>query len=187
LSLRNNITRRLSAAMVCAGLVLGATGCRHKVRVAPLPPVLVPIALIDVPRPANPPMLAAPHLKMPPTPIAAAAATLPRERKRPPVVKVEPAPPVVTPPPVPDAAAIGSLTAGGTANPQTRQDATDLIASNEKRLNALSPQKAEEQKAEISTVKNLQKQAQDALGSGDAEGAVTLATKVKVMLDDLEK
>ena len=51
--------------------------------------------------------------------------------------------------------AIGALTAGGEASPQTKQEAADLIASIEKRLNALSAQKAEEQKAQVSKVKNF--------------------------------
>ena len=79
------------------------------------------------------------------------------------------------------------MTAGGETNPQTRQEAEDLIASVEKRLNALPAQKVEEQKAQVSKVRNFWKDAQEALKSGDAEGAKTLATKAKLLLDDLEK
>ncbi len=38
----------------------------------------------------------------------------------------------------------------------------------------------------MSNVRNFQKQAQQALKTGDAEGAKTLATKGKLLLDDLE-
>jgi len=62
-----------------------------------------------------------------------------------------------------------------------------MIAANEKRLNALPIQVSDEQKAQISKVKNFQRQAQEALNSGDAEGAKTLATKAKLLLDDLTK
>jgi ribosomal protein S20 len=62
-----------------------------------------------------------------------------------------------------------------------------MIAANEKRLNALSTQIADELKAQISKVKNFQRQAQEALSSGDVEGAKTLATKAKLLLDDLLK
>jgi ribosomal protein S20 len=79
------------------------------------------------------------------------------------------------------------LTAGGEANPQTKQEASDLITASEKRLNALPAQKAEEEKAQVSKVKNFLKDAQEALNTGDAEGAKTLATKAKLLLDDLEK
>ncbi len=46
--------------------------------------------------------------------------------------------------PPPEETAIGALTAGGEASPQTQQEAADLIASIEKRLNALPAQKAED-------------------------------------------
>ena len=62
-----------------------------------------------------------------------------------------------------------------------------MIASNERRLNGLSSQLQESEKAQISKVRNFQKQAQDALSSGDVEGAKTLATKAKLLLDDMEK
>jgi ribosomal protein S20 len=87
----------------------------------------------------------------------------------------------------PEETAIGALTAGGEASPQTKQEAADLIASSEKRLNALPAKKAEDEKAQVSKVKNFLKDAQEALKSGDAEGAKTLATKAKLLLDDLEK
>jgi hypothetical protein len=190
LSFKNVKTRRLLSATLCAGFTLGLSGClfrKHQVKIPPLPPVLAPVTLVEVPRPSPPPMLAPPHIKMPPEPVSAAAAKFPRERRRP-VVKPEPPDePVTTPPPVPDTVAIGSLTAGGETNPQSKQAATDLIASNDKRLSALPAPKSDDQKAEISTVKNFQRQAQEALTSGDAEGAMTLATKAKLLLDDLEK
>ncbi len=62
-----------------------------------------------------------------------------------------------------------------------------MIATNEKRLNGLPAQLSDEQKAQISKVKNFQRQAQEALNSGDVEGAKTLATKAKLLLDDLLK
>lgn len=177
---------RWGAALVCAGLVLGTSGCRHRVRVRPLPPVLVPVALVDVPPPKNPPMLTPPQVKMPSVPMASKMARLPREHRRPPI-KVEDTVQSPAPTPAAEAAAIGSLTAGGASSPQTRQDAANLIGSNERRLAALPAQKAEAQRGEVSTVRNFEKQAQDALNSGDAEGAMTLATKAKLLLDDLEK
>ncbi len=89
--------------------------------------------------------------------------------------------------PSPEETAIGALTAGGEASPQTKQEAADLITSSEKRLNALSAQKAEDEKAQVNKVKNFLKDAQEALKSGDADGAKTLATKAKLLLDDIEK
>ncbi len=39
----------------------------------------------------------------------------------------------------------------------------------------------------MSKIKNFQRQAKQAMSSGDAEGAKTLATKAKLLLDDLDK
>jgi ribosomal protein S20 len=181
-----NISRRFFGAILCFGLMVGLAGCRHNPQVAPLPPVLTPVALLEIPEPEHLPSVEVPAAKLPPVPYATNAK--PKREKKKPAPKVAPPEPVVASvAPPPEETAIGSLTAGGEANPQTKQEAADLIASIEKRLNALSPQKVEEQKAQVSKVKNFWKDAQDALKSGDAEGAKTLATKAKLLLDDLEK
>jgi ribosomal protein S20 len=184
-------TLKFLEAVLCLGLMVGMGGCRHKPKITPLPPVLTPVALAPVPEPKNPPMVDVPQIKLPPVPVATNAGRPKRERKKPKAVPPPPEPvqATVAPPPAASAeeTAIGALTAGGEANPQTKQEAEDLIASIEKRLNALSAQKAEEQKAQVSKVRNFWKDAQDALKSGDAEGAKTLATKAKLLLDDLEK
>jgi hypothetical protein len=181
------------AVTLVAGLVCGLSGCRHKTQLAPLPPVMAPVDLVDVPPLANPPVLEVSPVRLPPPPTAAAAAKPKKERKRAPKVAQAPvaAPPVqtaaATTEPSPETAAIGALTAGGEATPETTQEASDLIASIEKRLNALPAASTEDQKAQINKVRNFWKDAQQALKSGDAEGAKTLATKAKLLLDDLEK
>jgi ribosomal protein S20 len=158
-----------------------------------LPPVLTPVALEEIPEPRNLPMVEAPPEKLPPVPVSTEAGKPKRRKKQPPKIVVPPEPvpetqvaSAVGGVPSPDAA-VGALTAGGETNPQTKQEAEDLIASIDKRLNALPAQKIEEEKAQVSKVRNFWKDAQDALKSGDAEGAKTLATKAKLLLDDLEK
>lgn len=184
----DNISRRLACTVLCFGLTVGLGGCRHKQQLAPLPPVMSPVALEEIPEPDDLPMVEAPQIKLPPVPVATNAKPK-RERKKPAPKPVTPEPVQVASvaPPPPEETAIGALTAGGEASPQTKQDAADLIASSEKRLNALTAQKAEEEKTTVSKVKNFLKDAQEALKSGDAEGAKTLATKAKLLLDDLEK
>jgi ribosomal protein S20 len=176
--------------MLCFGLMVGLGGCRHKAQVARLPVSLSPVALEDIPEPENLPMVETPQIGLPPVPVASNAKPK-RERKKPPVKAPAPEPPtqVASAAPVqsPEETAIGALTAVGEANPQAKQEAADLITSSEKRLNALTPQKAEDEKAQVNKVKNFLKDAQDALKTGDAEGAKTLATKAKLLLDDLEK
>jgi ribosomal protein S20 len=157
--------------------------------VPPLPQRLTPVELATIPEP-NLPMIETPQIKVPPVPIAAAAAHPHRERKKP-VVKAVVTPPSSAPadpdPQQQEAVSIGALSTGGDSSPQAKNEAVDMIASIEKRINGLSTQTAEEQKAQISKVRNFEKQAQDALSSGDVEGAKTLATKAKLLLDDLEK
>jgi ribosomal protein S20 len=187
----DRVRRVMTAAVLFGGLTLGLSGCRHKTQLAPLPPVLTPVALIEIPPMADPPMIEVPQVRLPPIPIAVAAAKPKREHRRT-APKVATAPTtapaqVASAEPPPDVAAIGALTAGEDANPQTKQEASDLITSTEKRLNGLSAQMVEDEKAQISKVKNFLRDAQDALKSGDAEGAKTLATKAKLLLDDMEK
>jgi ribosomal protein S20 len=185
------ISRTLASVTLCFGLTVGLGGCRHRAQVVILPAVLTPIALEEIPEPENLPMVEVQLTNLPPVPVTASAGKPKRERKKP-VAKTAPVlEPTqiasVTPAPSPEETAIGALTPGGETNPQTKQEAADLITSSEKRLNALSAQKTEEQKAQVSKVKNFLKDAQDALKTGDAEGAKTLATKAKLLLDDLEK
>ncbi len=184
-----DITRRLASTVLCMGLAAGLGGCRHKTQVATLPPILTPVPLEDIPEPENLPMVEAQQTKLPPVPYASDAGK-PKRVKKKAAPKAPPEPTQVanaTPPASAEDTAIGALTAGGEASPQMKQEAAGLIASSEKRLNALPAAKAEEQKAQVSKVKNFLKDAQDALKSGDAEGAKTLATKAKLLLDDLEK
>ncbi len=85
-------------------------------------------------------------------------------------------------------AALGALTpGGGDQSPRARQEASDLIAATEKRINALPKDTAKAQAAQINKVRNFLREAQSALRSGDAEGARTLAMKGKLLLDDVEK
>src|SRR6185437_15774232 len=183
------MTRRLVTVTVCVGLTFPLSGCLHRRRpqVPVLPAVLEPVALATLPPPENPPMLTAPEVTLPPIPIAAAASTPKRERRRITPRTVPAAPEEAAPEPMTDTAAIGDLTAGGAANPQAQQEAADLIASIEQRLNSLSAQMVRRQRVQINKVRNFRRQAQEAFNSGDIEGAKTLATKGKLLLDDLEK
>jgi hypothetical protein len=189
LTQRGDIRWRTAAAVLCAGLTLYVSGCHKKIQAAPpLPPIQDPVALLTQPLPDNPPMIEPPEVRMPPVPIASAVSHPKRERRRP-AAKPAPEPTQVAsaePPPA-ESSAIGALTSGGEANSRSQQEAADMIAANEKRLNTLSAQLVEEQKAQISKVKTFQRQAQEALNSGDVEGAKTLATKAKLLLDDLSK
>jgi len=185
--------RQRPALLVATACVLSfaLSGCHKKPVVPPLPAITQPVDLATAP-PLETQVAKVPPVNQP-APVAAAAEKPRRERRRtaPRNNASTPAPTEVAsaepPPPGPEETAIGNLSTGGDASPRARQEASDLIASIEKRLNALPAQKVEAEKTQISKIKNFQRQAQDALTSGDAEGAKTLATKAKLLLDDLEK
>lgn len=185
-----DMTRRLMATVVFLGLTCGLSGCLrlHKRPTIPaLPPVVTPLELDTAPPVLNPPMLTSPVVDLPPIPISSAVASPRRERRH--LAQKATATPAeeVTPQPMTDETAIGDLTAGGAANPQALHDAADFIASIEKRLNGLPPPTVRRQRSQVNRVRNFWRQAHEALNSGDVEGATTLATKAKLLLDDLEK
>ena len=82
---------------------------------------------------------------------------------------------------------VGSLTAGGDATPAAQQKAASAISDVEKQVAGLPTATVESQRDGLATVKNFLRQAHDALKTGDTEGALTLAGKAKVLLDDLLK
>jgi hypothetical protein len=174
------------AAVVCVcGTV---TGCRHKSKAPTTPPLPPPAQVALEPAPSTP-------LQVQPVPVTPLptlpAKPQPKKKKRKPVV-VTPAnaPPVElasnTPPP-PPVNVVGSLTAGGDAAAAAQQKAAGAIGDVEKQLTGISAATLEAQKDGVARVKNFLRQAHDALKSGDAEGALTLAGKAKVLLDDLLK
>ncbi len=149
---------------------------------------LVPIQLEEPPDPDPPMMIEAPVADATPPPVLVPPPPKPVRRRRTP----PPAPAPVTPPvqvaaAEPAAAAIGALSTGGETTPQSRQVAKDLIDSIEKRLAALPNKVASQEKDLVRQVRSFVKQAQQALDSGDAEGANNLATKAKLLMDDVEK
>ena len=197
----------VSHALLLCVVWLGA-GCHHKKVQAIVLPQTTPVPLDNdtpppttvLPEPASP--------KLPAVPVAEAA-TKPKKVKKKNAPKpaattaggVMPAAPAAStgvpearPASEPAAAAadagisaIGALTAGSEQDPKVKVEVSDLIASNERRLNMLPPDAVRSQAALVSKVRTFQRDAQAALASGDAEGARTLATKGKLLLDDLEK
>ncbi|CAN5539173.1 hypothetical protein BH10ACI4_BH10ACI4_36760 [soil metagenome] len=182
--------RRGGAALLCACLSLGLSGCLHKKAKVFVPPTkFAPVALV-VPEEEIQQLIEMPEVVTFPDPIAVAASR-PRPRRRPvPRTNLAPAAnvpaQVATTEGLPDDSAIGELTAGGDSNPQRRQEAADVLASNENRLKALPAKIVNTQRSQVGKIRNFQRQAKLALDSGDAEGALTLATKARLLLYDLD-
>ena len=166
------------AIVLCAG----ASGCHHQVKPAPVIPPPTPIQVASTPVPATPPQLPTESAGQPPLAAAPAvpAAPAPKKKKKPAPVEVAAA----TPPPAPPVP-VGSLTAEGDESKQNRQKAADLIAANDKRLAGLSADLKKQQKDQIMRVASFQVDARKALQGGDINAAMTLATKAKVLLDEL--
>ncbi len=179
-------------AVLAGALTFGVNGCRHKPVLPPLPPVINPVDLVEIPPSGPPPMIEPPHIQLPPMPVATGTAPH-RERRRRSAAAAAPSPaqPSATEAPATTTAsegsAIGALSLGGETNPRAQQQTSELLASIDRRLNALPANTVNAEKAQVSQIRNFQRQAQDALNSGDIEGATTLATKAKLILDDLLK
>ncbi len=99
---------------------------------------------------------------------------------------------VTSPPQLPTAAAgnsaIGQLTTGDTASGErTKHETADLIGATQQGLISIKRALSNEEKATAGQIHNYLKQAQQALDNGDADGAHLLATKAKVLLDELMK
>ena len=187
----------LKRAMIAAALCAGLSGCRHKpvVTQIPLPPPQQ-LPVDTTAEVAHQPVVA--PVPVPSVPLTSVTVPTKKVKKPKKSVATTQTPAVTSPanaPPVqmasvmpqPEADVIGALTPGGSDMEQQHRDAEELIASLERRLGALSSEVKKRQKEQLMRVKNFQREAQIALNAGDAEGAVTLATKAKLLLDDLVK
>jgi outer membrane biosynthesis protein TonB len=84
--------------------------------------------------------------------------------------------------------AIGQLTTGDSASGErTKHETADLIGSTQQGLSGIKRPLSNEEKATAGQIHNYLKQAEQALENGDADGAHLLATKAKVLLDELMK
>ena len=166
------------------------TGCRHK----PAPYV----AAVSLPPMAPVPVDKAPEMaSVPPVPAPAAPVTnvkLPKKVKKPKKKAAVPAPVAGLPgavqvagtgAPVPAASVVGALSAGGQDSPEKHKQAADLLAALKKRLAGLSSDVADKQKSQVDQVRHFWDEANKALEAGDADGAWTLATKARVLLDEV--
>lgn len=184
LALASARIRRSSAVSLL--LVAGLAGCHRKQVAYTIPHgALAPVDLEPIPLPESPDLIATlPTPELEPLPIPPPPPK-PAARKRP--TPKEDAQPQGAGAPETAALAIGALSAGGAATQQTQQQAQGLIDSIFKRIAALPAYTADTQKKQVRQIRNFVDQAQKALNSGDAEGANNLATKARLLMDDLEK
>jgi outer membrane biosynthesis protein TonB len=83
---------------------------------------------------------------------------------------------------------IGQLTTGDSATQgKTKQDTLNLISTTEQGLAGIKRTLSKEEETTVTQIHTFLKQAKQALGTGDSDGALTLATKAKLLLDELVK
>lgn len=162
-------------------LALGLAGCSHK-QVRAHIPIASPVDLET---------LSLPDDEITPVPEPDIAPLQWPEPPRPPVRHRPPAPADANVPSQPNETpapelSIGALSTGGDATPQSQQQARDLIASVERRITGLPAQVADRQRPQVRQSKNYLDEAKKALNTGDTDGAMNLANKAKVLMDELE-
>ena len=182
------VLARAGLALALSMVVVALSGCHRKTLLPTLPlGSLAPIELETAIDPGSLPLIPSlPLQELGPLPLPPIDAA-PVARKRPATREDTPPPVQAAGTPESAALAIGALSIGGDAAPQSQQTARDLIASITKRIAAVPTRTANAQKEQIRQVRHFLDQAQQALASGDADGALNLATKAKLLMDDLEK
>lgn len=81
---------------------------------------------------------------------------------------------------------IGQFTAGATQDAdESKKQTTELIGVTERGVNGLHRSLSGEQVKTVAQIRNFLMQAQHAMHVGDVDGAYTLATKAKLLLDEL--
>lgn len=87
------------------------------------------------------------------------------------------------------ASPIGELSTTGSAPGQTqsRKETSDLITNTENGLNGIKRALSSQEQETANQIKTFLAKAREALSNNDVDGAFTLATKAKVLLDELNK
>ncbi len=178
---------------ITAAFCVLLAGCHHQPVAAPVPP-LPPVAtvpLVGAPEPVAQPELQRVPVPAVPLPTSSVQPKVRKKKKQP---QEPPPPPAAAPvqvaaaaPSSTPSALIGDLTAGGDAAPAEKQHAADAISAVEKDVSGWSGAHSDEQREGLQRIRNFLRQAHEALSTGDAEGASQLATKAKLLLDDLMK
>jgi hypothetical protein len=205
----------MKVANLCASLVLlalGTTGCSHKAASPPqqaqAPPLQTGKATLPPPDTTQQQEKSETPLASPLPPASAQSVPLPppkpqkvRKKPKPASAKSDttqtaaaaPAASGATAQATPVSAAgsgspIGQLTTGDSASGErTKHETADLIGGTQQGLNGIKRPLSTDELVTASQIRTFLKQAQQALDTGDTDGAHTLATKAKLLLDELTK
>jgi hypothetical protein len=136
------------------------------------------------------PQTSAQNVPIPPAPPPKKVKHKEKPKPKPTEQAVQAAPPPVTPPAnlEPVASPIGQITTADSATGEkSKHETSDLIAETQQGLAAIKRPLSEDEKATSTQIRNYLNQAELALQNGDNDGARTLATKAKLLLDELAK
>ena len=175
-----------AGAVVCAYALLlpGLAGCGHKQIRAAIPVALpVDLEVMNAPEDQIDPV---PEPDMVPLPWPEPPRPPVRRRPPPRDDAANPAQPGSETPAAPELS-IGLLSPGGSATPQSQQQARELIASTERRITGLPERVASSQRSQVRQARDFLDKSKKALDSGDADGAMNLANKAKLLMDELEQ
>jgi hypothetical protein len=189
-------------------LSLVLTACSHRQQAQNQPPLAPPIEDAPLTKPDTAPKDLPPPVVTPP-PNQPAASTKPQDQPKPVPKHHKPKPPAAststtqtadkpadpakpaTPPANQEVAAnettgvsaIGHITTGGTADSRTETENT--LNSTEHSLSTLNRKLTDQEEKTAAQIKEYIKQARTALASNDLDGAKNLATKAKLLLNEL--
>lgn len=176
-----NRALRISTSLI---LALPLAGCNKRVVVATAPPP-PPTPVVSVPPPTHPtePLPEIPVIASPEVPIPTEPTVRPPVRRRPPTTNQPVETASAAPPGIAD---LGELTTGGESNnEQFRRQTEDLLRTQNRRLGSLSSAAIAMHSKQVEQARLFLKQAADAWKKQDMEGARTLGTKAKVILDEI--
>jgi hypothetical protein len=184
MSTRHFTTPRGWLAVVAILLMLPLAGCRTKVVKAAVAPAPPPIDTVSVPPPSHP------TEPLPPEPVVEVTLTpapvIPPPRIPPPRRRPTPPPPQQTAAAAPPPIDLGQLTAGNEAGNTTfRQQTEDLMKAQNRRLITIPSAVSVLHAQQVEQARLFLRQADEAWKKLDIEGAHTLATKAKVLLDEI--
>lgn len=167
--------------------MLALTGCHKRVLAASVAPPPIetgpPAPAITVPPPTH--ITPDAELEQPPAPAEEPVKPTPKPPAKKPASK--PAPPVTTPPPSSGINALGVLSTGGNVSSESRNEAQSLLRSVHQRMDSLPLDVQNNHHDQFERVRNFVKQADDAWKSGDVEGTRNLATKARVLLNEIQR
>jgi len=178
---------KLSARCAAWLLPLLLTGCFHKTQVAQNQPLAPPIEDTPPPKPEPAPTSLPPPLVTIPEQPQQQQITPPAEPVKKPQRHRKPSntdtqiASAAVPAPVP---AAGNLTTNDP--PNMRQTTDALIEQTEKTLNGITRKLNDQEQKTAAQIRETIKQAREAMTAGDIDAAHTLATKAKLLLDELQ-